>query len=143
MTEGDHLIGSCKDHIVVTHNGTAAHGRNADFVLITAYTLCASVIFVMIAFIHSLVDRISQGQCSAARRIQLLVVMFLHNLDVKAGICQNLCASCTSFMRVLIPRDILAERRIAVFLLVSFTFSICSGESPVVHSTNGILCAPQ
>ena len=29
MTEGDHLIGSCKDHIVVTHNRAAAHGMES------------------------------------------------------------------------------------------------------------------
>ena len=38
---------------------------------------------------------------------------------------------------MLIPRDILADRRTAVFLDASSTFSNCSSESPVVQSTQG------
>ena len=34
--------------------------------------------------------------------------------------------------------DILAERRTAVFLLSFFSLSICSSESPVVHTTTGV-----
>ena len=41
-------------------------------------------------------------------------------------------------IKVLIPRDIFAERRIATFAEASFTFSNCSSLNPVVHNTTGI-----
>ena len=52
-------------------------------------------------------------------------------------------ASLTSFKRRLIPRDMLAERRMAVFREVSSTLRIWSSERPVVQSTTGSFLSPQ
>ena len=47
-------------------------------------------------------------------------------------------ASFKSFINILMPRDMLADFRTAVFSDSFFTISSCSSESPVVQSTQGI-----
>ena len=74
---------------MVTHNRAAAHSGNTDFIFITSHTLRAAVVFVVIASVHCLVDGISQCQRGSTRRIQLLVVMFFHDFNIKACVGQN------------------------------------------------------
>ena len=84
MREGDDLILTGEDHIVISHNGSPADRTDPDLILRPLFSPAAPVIHIITFLIQRIVDRIRKRKCRSARSIQLLVVMLLHDLAVKA-----------------------------------------------------------
>ena len=69
-------------------NISAADRYDSNFIFLAFFTLCTAVIPIVVRHIRFLfqrfVHRIRQRQRRAAWCVQLLVVVFFHDLDIKA-----------------------------------------------------------
>ena len=86
MTDRHYLVLSSEDHVMLSHDGTAADCRNTNLLRVSLLMTGAAVIGIMIAVFHRLVDGICQSQGCSAWSVQLPVMVLLNDLDVKTGI---------------------------------------------------------
>ena len=84
MRECDHFVLSREDHIMVAHNGAAADSGNADLFDRSLLSSHCAVIDILILISERFVCSVRKSQRSAAGSVDLLVVVFFHDLDVKA-----------------------------------------------------------
>ena len=91
MLEGDNLVCTGKDHLMLADDRTAAHSTDTDLLIITLLSHLASVINHMILVIQSLVHAVGQGDGCTARCIQFQAVMLLNDLHIKACRGKHLC----------------------------------------------------
>ena len=89
MLKGDDFVGACENHIVVAYDGAAADSGDADFTAVALLAFLASVVYIVVSSVRSLVDRVSQGQGGTAGSIQLLIVVLFYDLDIKSGCRQS------------------------------------------------------
>ena len=123
-----------------SRNGPTADGGDADLLRISLLAPVRPVIGVCIGIIQSVVDAVRQRQRGPGRRVLLLIVVSLNNLDIEASRCQRLC----SFLHNL-QKEIDADRhiggakngRLSAVLLQSFNLFI--GKSCRAHH-NRRLC---
>ena len=76
---------------MISHDRTAPDRRDADLFLFPLLMLLAAIKFISIFPIQNLIDGIRQSKRCSAWRIQLPVMMLLHNLNIKACRRQNPC----------------------------------------------------
>ena len=91
MLELNDLVESREDDLMLPDDAASAHCRDSDLVRISLFALAASVIFVLINMSQRIIHGVRQRQRCAARCIQLLVVMLLHDLHVKSCRRKNRC----------------------------------------------------
>ena len=60
MIELDDLIGACEDHLMLSHNGAAAHGRNADLGLFPFFPVLAAVVSIAVRIVQRMIDAVCQ-----------------------------------------------------------------------------------
>ena len=87
MLKLDHLIKSCKDHLMFSYDAAAAHCRDTDLCFFSLFALFAAVISIGICIVKCLIHGIGKCKCRTARRIQFLVVVFFDDLHIKTGRC--------------------------------------------------------
>ena len=85
MVEFDHLILSGENHLVDSRNGAAADGGDTDLLRISLLAPVRPVIGVCIGILQSIVDAVRQRQRGPGRRVLLLIVVSLNNLDIEAS----------------------------------------------------------
>ena len=84
MGERDDLVLARKDHVMVANDGAGADRGDADLLLRALLPPRGAVKNVLVVPACRLIDRIREGKRRAARGIELLVVVLLHDLAVKA-----------------------------------------------------------
>ena len=84
MLKGNDLVCPGKDNLVLSHDVSAPDSLNTDLLLLSLLPLRASVILVLILVVQHLVHGIRKRDGRPAGSVHLLIVMFLHNLNVKS-----------------------------------------------------------
>ena len=82
MLEGDDLVRTAEQHLVVAHDAASAHGADADLLGVALLAHRGTVVNIMICAVILFIDGIGQHQGSAAGGIQLVVVVLLHDLHI-------------------------------------------------------------
>ena len=135
--EGDDLILSGKDHIVVPDDRAAADCRDADLLLRALLTPGTAVIDILIAAVHGIVDAVGERKCCPAGRIHLLVVVFLHDLNVKASRRQPGGSLREKGLQQVDPKGNIGALEDRDLSAVFLSISVWSSDRPVVHTTTG------
>ena len=91
MLEGNHLILSGEDHVVLTDDGASADSLDSDLILLALLPRLGAVVLIVVVVVHRLIDGVSQRQSGSAGRVHLFIVVLFQNFDVETGLCQNLC----------------------------------------------------
>ena len=82
MLNFNHFITAAEHNTVLTNDGAAADGVNADLVCRTLFTAFVTIVDILGIIGQCLGNSIRQHQRSTAGRVKLLVVVRFHNLDV-------------------------------------------------------------
>ncbi len=91
MLKLDHLVHTCKDHFMLSHDCPAADRGDPDLLAVSLPAHLASVVYIMIFSVQRFVDGIRQRQRRAAWSVQLLVVVAFHQLHVISCRGEHLC----------------------------------------------------
>ena len=118
----NNLVRSCEDDIVISDDRAAAYGRDSDFLRITLLVALASVINI-VYWLSIASFRLSARAMAVPLGASHFSLWCFSTISIsKPASASTFAAACTSFISVFTPRDIFAERRTGISLLVSCTF---------------------
>ena len=86
MLEGNHLILSGEDHVVLTDDRASADSLNSDLILLALLPRLGAVVLIVVVVVHRLIDGVSQRQSGSAGRVHLFIVVLFQNLDVETAL---------------------------------------------------------
>ena len=83
VRQSNDLVPAGKDDLMLAYNGAASYSMNADLITGARITLGEHVILELHRMIDLLAHGVCQHQCSAAGRVDLLIMVLFHNLNIK------------------------------------------------------------
>lgn len=138
VCQRDDLIMTGKQDFMLTNNCSAADSMDADFIFASCSTAAVAVVDILRSILKFFRNGISKHQCGAAWSVHLAVVVFFDDFDIKI-VTQHFSSFFASQSEGYTQRHVGREKDRDGFCSLMGA-STCSGESPVVAMTAGILC---